>query len=127
MVVKTDPAKAVRQAQDLIKECNRVLLNDANDLPQAFEQSADVLELLAAMDWIVLEGGGDPKAEAATTAAELRAVAAGGGQFAKNLADPASARFLMEGSAERAVLLSPKEIEAARTPADGWKRDQLAA
>lgn len=62
-------------------------------LPQAFEQTADVLEMLAAKDKIAMEQGRDSKAEAATTAAELRTAAAGSEQMAKDLADPASALF----------------------------------
>jgi hypothetical protein len=116
MAAKTDPAKLLRQARDLIEEFNRVVLDDARDLsapalsdatqalkslvgrlPQAFGQTADVLELLAASGRITLEQGRDPKAEVATTAAELRAVAADSEQLAKSLANPASALFLMGG------------------------------
>ncbi|MCZ1011856.1 hypothetical protein [Streptomyces lydicus] len=106
-----------RQARDLIEEFNRVVLDDAKDMsappalpdatqalkslvdrfPQAFEQTADVLEMLAASDKITMEQGRDPKTEVATTAAELRAVAADGEQLAKSLANPASALFLMGG------------------------------
>ncbi|MFD4528449.1 hypothetical protein ACFWP7_31925 [Streptomyces sp. NPDC058470] len=116
MAAKKDPAKLARQARDLIEEFNRVVLDDAKDLsapalseatqalkslvdrlPQAFEQTADVLELLAANDRITVEEGGDPKAEVATTAAELRTVAADSEKLAKSLSHPASALFLMGG------------------------------
>jgi len=116
MAAKTKPAKLARQARDLIEEFNHVVLNDAKDLsapalseatqalkqlverlPQAFEQTADVLEMLAAKDKIAMEQGIDPKSEAATTAAELRTVAAGSEQLAKDLSNPASALFLMGG------------------------------
>ncbi|MEK8141702.1 hypothetical protein NKH18_01000 [Streptomyces sp. M10(2022)] len=115
MTAKKDPAKLVRQARDLIEEFNRVVLDDAKDLsapalseatqalkslvdrlPQAFEQTADVLELLAAGDRVTVEQG-DPKTEVATTAAELRAVAADSEQLAKSLSHPASALFMMGG------------------------------
>ncbi|MFI9588342.1 hypothetical protein ACIHCQ_42685 [Streptomyces sp. NPDC052236] len=115
MAAKKDPAKLVRQARDLIEEFNRVVLDDAKDLsaplseatqalkslvdrlPQAFEQTADVLEMLAANDKITMEQGRDPKAEVVTTAGELRAVAADSEQLAKSLSHPASALFLMGG------------------------------
>ncbi|MFK4070430.1 hypothetical protein [Streptomyces sp. NPDC029674] len=115
MAVKQDPATLVRQARDLIEEFNRAVLDDRNDLsapalseatqalkslverlPQAFEQTADVLELLAKNNKVTVEQG-DPKEEVATTAAELRTVAAGSKQLAKSLANPASALFLMGG------------------------------
>ncbi|MEU9197731.1 hypothetical protein [Streptomyces hundungensis] len=115
MAAKKDPAKLARQARDLIEEFNRVVLDDAKDLsapalsdatqalkslvdrlPQAFEQTADVLELLAANDKVTMEQG-DPKTEVSTTAAELRAVAADSEQLAKNLSHPASALFMMGG------------------------------
>ncbi|MEV5124725.1 hypothetical protein NCG97_00415 [Streptomyces lydicamycinicus] len=44
-----------------------------------------------------MEQGRDPKAEVATTAAELRTVAADSEQLAKSLANPASSLFLMGG------------------------------
>ncbi|MFF1545970.1 hypothetical protein [Streptomyces sp. NPDC058291] len=116
MAAKTDPAKLARQARDLIEEFNRVVLEDAKDLsapalseatqalkslverlPQAFEQTADVLELLATNDKVTVEQGHDPKDEVATTAAELRTVAADSEKLAKSLANPASALFLMGG------------------------------
>ncbi|MFJ4922972.1 hypothetical protein [Streptomyces sp. NPDC088725] len=116
MAAKTDPAKLARQARDLIEEFNCVVLDDAEELPvpalseatqalkslvdrlpQAFEQTADVLELLAANDKITLEQGRNSKAEAATTAAELRNAAADSEQLAKSLSHPASALFLMGG------------------------------
>jgi len=116
MAAKADPAKLARQARDLIEEFNRVVLDDAKDLsapalseatqalkslverlPQAFEQTADVLELLAANDKVTVEQGRAPKDEVATTAAELRTVAADSEQLAKSLANPASALFLMGG------------------------------
>jgi ectoine hydroxylase-related dioxygenase (phytanoyl-CoA dioxygenase family) len=116
MAAKTDPAKLVRQARDLIEEFNRVVLDDAKDLsapalseatqalkslverlPQAFEQTADVLEMLAAGDKVTVEHGRDSKSEVATTATELRGVAADSEQLAKSLANPASALFLMGG------------------------------
>ncbi|MFJ8855503.1 hypothetical protein [Streptomyces sp. NPDC102437] len=112
----TDPATLVRQARDLIEEFNRVVLDDRKDLsapelsgatqalkslvdrlPQAFEQTADVLELLAANDRVTMEQGRDPKSEVATTAAELRTIAAGSEQLAQSLANPSSALFLMGG------------------------------
>ncbi|MFJ6354816.1 hypothetical protein ACIQKB_35835 [Streptomyces sp. NPDC092046] len=115
MAAKKDPAKLARRARDLIEEFNRVLLDDANDLsapalseatqalkslverlPQAFEQTADVLELLAANDRITMEHC-DPVAEVVEAATELRAVAADSEQLAKSLANPASALFLMGG------------------------------
>lgn len=115
MAAKTDPAMLVRQARDLIEEFNRVLLDDAQNLsapelsattqalkslvdrlPQAFEQTADVLAMLAADDKITIEQG-DPKTEAGTTAAELRTVAVHSEQLAKELSHPASALFLMGG------------------------------
>jgi hypothetical protein len=115
MAAKADPAKLARQARDLIEDDNRVLLDDANALsapalseatqalkslvdrlPQAFEQTGDVLEMLASQDRITMEQG-DPRSEAATTAAELRAVAADTEQLAKDLSHPASALFLMGG------------------------------
>ncbi|MGO4634922.1 hypothetical protein AB4225_28945 [Streptomyces sp. 2RAF24] len=115
MTAKTDPAQLVRQARDLIDEFNRVVLDDAQELsapalseatqalkslverlPQAFEQTADVLELLAKSDKVTVEQG-DVKTEVATTAAELRTVAADSEQLGKSLANPASALFLMGG------------------------------
>ncbi|MFF4174276.1 hypothetical protein [Streptomyces sp. NPDC001744] len=115
MAAKVDPAKLARQARDLIEEYNRVLLDDADDLsapalseatrvlkslvdrlPQAFEQTADVLEMLASQDRVTT-GQGDPRTGAATTAAELRAVAAGAGKLAEDLSHPVSALFLMGG------------------------------
>ncbi|MGP3632683.1 hypothetical protein ACTU45_04810 [Streptomyces sp. 24-1644] len=65
-------------------------------LPQAFEQTADVLELLAAGDRVTVERG-DPKTEVAMTDAELRAVAADSEQLAKSLSHPASALSNMGG------------------------------
>jgi hypothetical protein len=115
MAAKKDPAMLVRQARDLIEEFNRVVLDDAKDLsapalseatqalkslvgrlPQAFEQTADVLEMLAANNKVTVDQG-DPKTEAATTAAELRTAAADSEQLAKTLSHPASALFLMGG------------------------------
>lgn len=115
MAAKKVPAKLVRQARDLIEEFNRVVLDDAKDLsapalseaaqawkslvgrlPQAFEQTADVLELLAANDRVTVEQG-DPKTEVVTTVAELRAVVADSEQLAKGLSHPASALFMMGG------------------------------
>ncbi|MEV5204014.1 hypothetical protein [Streptomyces sp. NPDC053720] len=66
-------------------------------LPQAFERTADVLELLAAGDKVRVEQGRDSKSEVAETAAELRTVAADSERLAKSLANPASALFLMGG------------------------------
>ncbi|MFE2159899.1 hypothetical protein ACFW9M_19025 [Streptomyces lydicus] len=63
-------------------------------LPQAFEKTADVLELLAAGDKITVQQGRDPNDEVATTAAELRTIAADSAQLAKSLANPASALFM---------------------------------
>ncbi|MEU9419594.1 hypothetical protein [Streptomyces sp. NPDC048272] len=102
-MAEKDPAKLARQARDLIAEFNCVVLDDAKGLsaphlseatqalkslvkrlPQALEQPADVLELPAAGDRVTVERG-DPKTEVATTAAELRAVAADGEQPAKSL------------------------------------------
>ncbi|MFD7527849.1 MULTISPECIES: hypothetical protein [unclassified Streptomyces] len=116
MTVKTVPAKLARQARDLIEAFNHVVLDEAKSLlaptlsedtqalrslvdrlPRAFEQTAEVLEMLAANDKIMLEQGRDPKAEAATTAAELRTVAADSEQLAKSLANPAPALVLMGG------------------------------
>ncbi|MFD7924206.1 hypothetical protein ACFV3R_34010 [Streptomyces sp. NPDC059740] len=65
-------------------------------LPQAFEQTADVLELLAKSGKVTVERG-EVKSEVATTAAELRTVAADSEQLGKSLANPASALFLMGG------------------------------
>lgn len=115
MASKTDPAKLARQARNLVTEFNRVLLDDAKELsapalseatqglkslverlPQAFEQTADVLALLAKSDKVTVEQG-DVKTEMATTAAELRTVAADSEQLGTNLANPASALFLMGG------------------------------
>lgn len=115
MAAKKDPAKLARQARDLIEEFNRVVLDDAKDLsapalsdatqalkslverlPQAFEQTADVLELLAANDKVTMEQG-DPKSEVATTVAELRTVAADSEKLGKSLANQASALFTMGG------------------------------
>ncbi|BBG20739.1 hypothetical protein RVR_P1125 (plasmid) [Actinacidiphila reveromycinica] len=115
MATKTDPAKLARQARDLIEQLNHVVLNDARALsapvlsetvqvlkqlverlPQAFEQTADVLEMLAEQDKVVVDGQ-DPKAAVAEVAAELRAAGAGSQQLAKELANPASALFLMGG------------------------------
>ncbi|MER7982592.1 hypothetical protein [Streptomyces sp. NPDC095817] len=114
MAAQTDPAQLVRQARDLIEECNRVVL-DAEELsapalsetvqalkslvgrlPQAFEQTAYVMTRLAADNKITMEQG-DPMSEAATTAAELRTVAVHCQQLAKELSNPASALFLMGG------------------------------
>lgn len=105
----------MRQARDLIEEFNRVVLDDAKELsapalseatqalkslverlPQAFEQTADVLELLAKSDKVTV-GRGDVRTEAATTAAELRTVAADSEQLGKSLANPASVLFSMGG------------------------------
>ncbi|MDV9192186.1 hypothetical protein R6L23_28945 [Streptomyces sp. SR27] len=115
MAAKADLAKLARQARDLIEEFNRVLLDDANALsatalseatqalkslvdrlPQAFDQTADVLEMLAVKDRITVDQG-DPKTEAATTAGELRTLATGAEKLAKDLSHPASALFLMGG------------------------------
>ncbi|MEU4173370.1 hypothetical protein AB0F46_41930 [Streptomyces sp. NPDC026665] len=115
MAVKTDPATLVRQARDLIEEFNRVVLDDERELsapalsestqalkslverlPQAFEQTAYVLELLVKSDKVTVERG-DVKTEVAATAAELRTVAAHIEQLGKSLANPASALFLMGG------------------------------
>ncbi|MFF3489625.1 hypothetical protein ACFYXC_41385 [Streptomyces sp. NPDC002701] len=105
----------MRQARELIAAFNRVVLDDAKDLsapalsgaaqalkslvdrlPQAFEQTTDVLELLAKNDKVPMEQG-DVKSEVATTAAELRTVVADSEQLAKSLASPASALLLMGG------------------------------
>ncbi|WP_228974753.1 hypothetical protein [Streptomyces sp. DH12] len=115
MAAKTDPAQLVRQARDVIEEFNRVVLDDAQELsapalsestqvlkslverlPQAFEQTADVLELLAKSEKVTVEQG-DVKTEVVTTAVELRTVAADNEQLGKSLANPASALFLMGG------------------------------
>lgn len=110
-----DPARLVYQARDLIEELNRVVLDDAGTLsapvlsetvqalkslverlPHAFEQTAQVLVMLAAGDRITVEQG-DAKSEAAATAAELRTVAVHTELLAKELSHPASALFLMGG------------------------------
>ncbi|MFK0264221.1 hypothetical protein ACIQU1_23305 [Streptomyces angustmyceticus] len=80
-----------------LSEATQPLKSLVDRLPQAFEQTADVLELLAAGDKITVEQGRDPKDEVTTTAAELRTVAADSEQLAKSLANPASALFLMGG------------------------------
>lgn len=116
MASKKDPAKLARQARDLIEELNRVVLDDARTLsapvlsettqvlkqlierlPQAFDQTASVLEMLAGQDKVVVDGDQDPKAAVAEVAAEMRAVATSSEQLAKDLANPASALFLMGG------------------------------
>jgi hypothetical protein len=116
MATRTDPAKLARQARDLIEDLNRVVLDDARTLsapvlsettqvlkqlverlPQAFEQTADVLEMLAEQDKVVMDGDQDPKTAVAEVAAELRAAGASSEQLAKDLANPASALFLMGG------------------------------
>ncbi|MFV0126403.1 hypothetical protein ACLGI4_01565 [Streptomyces sp. HMX112] len=61
-----------------LSEATRALKSLVDHLPQAFEQSADVLELLAVKDRIMIEQDGDPKAQVAMTAAELRTVATAG-------------------------------------------------
>jgi hypothetical protein len=115
MATRTDPAKLARQARDLIEQLNCVVLDDARALsapvlsettqvlkqlverlPQAFEQTADVLEMLAKQDKVVVDGQ-DPKAAVAEVAAELRAAGASSERLAKDLANPASALFLMGG------------------------------
>ncbi|MFI9630482.1 hypothetical protein [Streptomyces sp. NPDC052042] len=115
MAAKTDPAKLARQARDLIEDLNHVVLDDARTLsapqlpetiqalkqlverlPQAFEQTADVLELLAKNGKVTIEQG-DVNTEVATTTAALRTVAADSEQLGKSLANPASALFLMGG------------------------------
>ncbi|MBP0458795.1 hypothetical protein [Streptomyces montanisoli] len=115
MAAKTAPALLVCQVRDVMEEFDRVVLDDAKGLsapalaeatralkslverlPLAFEQTADVLELLVKSDKATVERG-DVKTEVATTAAELRTVAADSEQLGKGLADPASALFLMGG------------------------------
>ncbi|ASY37083.1 MULTISPECIES: hypothetical protein [unclassified Streptomyces] len=115
MATKTDPATLARQARDLIEEFNRAVLDDAKGLsapalssalqalkslverlPQAFDQTADVLELLAKSDKVTVENG-DPKNEVATTAAQLRAVSIDSQRLATSLATPASSMFYMGG------------------------------
>ncbi|MGJ5899393.1 hypothetical protein ACSCBZ_46760 [Streptomyces niveiscabiei] len=116
MAAKKDPAELARQARDLIEELNHVVLDDASalsapalsettqvlkqlveQLPQAFDQTASVLEMLAKRGKVVVDGDQDPKVAVAEVAAELRAVAISSEQLAKDLADPASALFLMGG------------------------------
>ncbi|WP_326844565.1 hypothetical protein OHB33_41190 (plasmid) [Streptomyces sp. NBC_01558] len=79
-----------------LSEAVQALKSLVDRLPQAFGQNAEVVALLAANDKITVEQG-DPKAEAAVTAAELRAVAVDTEQLAKSLSHPASALFLMGG------------------------------
>ncbi|WP_327300055.1 hypothetical protein [Streptomyces goshikiensis] len=116
MAAKKNPAQLARQARDLVEDFNRVVLDVAKGLsapalsdavqalkslverlPQAFGQTADVLEFLAAGDRVTVEQGRDAKREVATTAAELRAVAADSEQLARSLSDPASALFMRGG------------------------------
>ncbi|MGW4629723.1 hypothetical protein [Streptomyces rubiginosohelvolus] len=111
----TDPAALVRQARDLIEEANRVVLDDGRNLsapavsdtvqalkslverlPQAFDQTARVLEMLAKADKVSVERG-DAKTEVARTAGELRGVATDSEQLARTLSHPASALFMMGG------------------------------
>ncbi|WP_431983096.1 hypothetical protein [Streptomyces qinglanensis] len=90
MAAKKDPAKLVRQARYLIEEFNRVVLDDAKDL-----SAAALSGTIQALKSLVERG--DVKTEVATTAAELRTVAADSEQLGKSLANPASALFLMGG------------------------------
>ncbi|MER7681042.1 hypothetical protein [Streptomyces sp. NPDC096934] len=76
----------------VLSETVQALKSLTERLPQAFEQTADVLARLAANDKITLDQG-DPKSEAAMRAAELRAVAADSEQLGKSLSHPASALF----------------------------------
>ncbi|GGR41535.1 hypothetical protein [Streptomyces roseolus] len=82
-----------------LSEATQALKSLVDRLPQAFEQTADVLEMLASQDRITIEQS-DPQTEAATTAAELRAVTAGTEKLAKDLSHPASALFLPTAIAE---------------------------
>ncbi|MFF1691318.1 MULTISPECIES: hypothetical protein [unclassified Streptomyces] len=87
-----------RQARDLIEEFNVVVLDDAKDLSApALSEATQALKPLVDRLPQAFEQGCDPMAEAVTTAAELRAVAADRGQLAKSLSHPASALFLMRG------------------------------
>ncbi|WP_413812620.1 hypothetical protein [Streptomyces sp. OE57] len=61
-----------------------------------FGQTADVLEVLAEQDKVVVDGQ-DPKAAVAEVAAELLTAGTSGEQLAKDLANPASALFFMGG------------------------------
>ncbi|MER7914232.1 hypothetical protein [Streptomyces sp. NPDC096068] len=116
MAAKQDPAAMIRQARDLIEGFNHVPLDEARTLsapalsdavqalkqlmerlPQAFEQTADVLELLAARGKVVVQPGQDPQEEVDQTAAELREAAVGAEDLARTLANPASALFMMGG------------------------------
>ena len=89
-------------------------------LAQAFEQTADVLELLAASDKVAVEQGLDPTAEVSATAAELRAVAVDSEQLGRSLANPASALFLMGGRWPCPMCRRPKRSKPrARPPVAG--------
>ncbi|WP_328381804.1 hypothetical protein OHS81_01885 [Streptomyces sp. NBC_00400] len=97
MAAKTDPAKLARQARDLIEEFNRVVLDDAKDLPAP--AVSDAVQALKSLVDRLPEG-----------------------PFAPGVGPVPHGRSL-----EVPDLPSSEEIQAARTPAGGWKRDQLAA
>ncbi|MFE1558883.1 hypothetical protein ACFW6V_28365 [Streptomyces sp. NPDC058734] len=107
MVQKTDPVQLVREPRDLIEKVNHVFLDDAaalsppqlsavvqalkelvERLPQAFDQAAAVLDMLAARDLVVMDTGEDPKSFTAEAAAQLRAAATSSEHLAKELAGP---------------------------------------
>jgi len=64
---------------------------------KALLHTADVLEMLAKQGKVVMPGDQDPTTAVAEVAAELRAVGVSSEQLARDLADPASALFLMGG------------------------------
>ncbi|RSS64132.1 hypothetical protein EF912_02465 [Streptomyces sp. WAC07061] len=66
-------------------------------LPQALDQAAAVLDLLATRDVVMMDTGEDTTGFMAEAAAQLRSSATNSEHLAKELAGPASAMFRMGG------------------------------
>lgn len=109
MAQRTDPAGLARQARDLIEEFNRVVLDHAGTLsapalsesiqaikqlaerlPQAFDQTAGALEMLATRGEVFMNNGQNHSAAVCETAEQLRVAGSTGELLAEDLARPAS-------------------------------------
>ncbi|KIF00443.1 hypothetical protein PL81_41115 [Streptomyces sp. RSD-27] len=90
-------------------------------LPQAFDRAAAVLEMLGAGDKAVMDTGRIPGPFVAEAAAQLRAAAVGGEQWAKDLTATASAMFRTGGRYPRFTRPeADRRPRPGRGPGGGW-------